>query len=90
VVDAMVRAAIAESTKTGLPVRPVETVTSKEKKLRDEITKRVRWWCSSNEAEHGEHFGRIKSLNRGKRLGELSLSQLEMVWEYVQNNYPDA
>lgn len=90
VVDAMVRAAIAESTKTGLPVRPVETVTSKEKKLRDEITKRVRWWCSSNDAEHSEHFGRLKALNRGKRLGELSLVQLEMVWEYVQNNYPNA
>lgn len=90
VVEAMVRAAIAESTKTGLPVRPVETITSKEDSLRKQINARVRRWCVMNDAEHWEHFGRIKAMNKGKGLGELSLSQLEMVWAYVQNNYPNA
>jgi superfamily II DNA or RNA helicase len=90
VVDAMVRAAISESTKTGLPVRPVETVTTQETKLRNQINARVRHWCLRSDAEPGEHFGRIKAMNRGKSLGELSLLQLQMVWSYVQNNYPAA
>lgn len=89
-VDAAVRAMICESTKTGLPVRPVETVTCKEDRLRKQINKRVRNWCLRNDAEHGEHFGRIKAMNRGKSLGELSLAQLDQVWSYVQNHYPNS
>jgi hypothetical protein len=81
---------IHESTKTGLPVRPVQTVTSQEKSLRDQINKRVRNWCLRNDEEHGVHFGRIKAMNRGKSLGELSLTQLDQVWKYAQNNYPNA
>lgn len=88
-VDAAVRAIISESTKTGLPVRPVETVTRLEKDLKDNINKRVRNWCMRNDEEHGLHFGKIKAMNRGKSLGELSLLQLKQVWQYVQNNYPN-
>lgn len=89
-VEAAVRGMIAESLKTGLPLRQVETVTMKEAGLRSRINNRVRNWCLRNDAEHSEHFGRIKAMNRGKSLGELSIGQLEQVWKYVQNHYPNA
>lgn len=89
-VDAMVAAAISQSTKTGLLPRSNATVTVREKRLKDSINARVRNWCLKNEAEMSEHFGRIKHRNRGKSIGELSERQLEEVWAYVQANYPNS
>ena len=89
-IDEMVSAYMRKHSASSLASKKEKTVTEREEDIRKQITAIVRQWCIVNKEKFGVHFGELKGINGGKKIGELSVKQLEGVLDYVKAKYKAA